>query len=69
MLVGCRLAAVVLLLCLELCRKKSSCSTTSCLCVLSSTEEHKSNPEAAGRGLLRERWGRLRAVCGLCLLV
>lgn len=68
MLVGCRLVAVVLLLCLELCRKSLQAAPHR-VCVLSSTEEHKSNPEAAGRELLRERRGRLRAVCGLCLLV
>lgn len=63
---GCRLVALVLLLCLELCRKSLHAAPHR-VCVLSSTEEHKSNPEAAaGRGLLRERWGRLRAVCGLC---
>lgn len=68
MLVGCRLVAVVLLLCLELCRKSLDAAPHR-VCV-SSAAQRSTNPtqkllaeDCSGRG------GRLRAVCRLGLLV
>lgn len=64
MLVGCRLVAVVLLLCLELLRK-SLHAAPRCVCV-SSAVQRSTNPT---QKLLAEdcsaRGGRLGAVCGL----